>query len=273
MVLASNKVMDALKGIGLNLYERKLWVALLARGTSTAGELSEIATVPRSRTYDILQSLADKGFITAQPSKPLKYVAIAPEEALERANKKMEEDFQSVQERIEDLKSSPVIKELNEIFSKGLKVVAPEEFTGALKGKYSLHREMTSMFKAADKKINILTTSDGLNDLYESHYDILKKASDKGVDIKILANDTEKCADALKGLSGVAEIRNINDKQVPTSGRFTVVDSKELIFSLTDQKTVHATQDLAVWSKSEHAAKEVLEPLFKLAWNSSKAVS
>jgi len=36
-MLATPKVMDALKNIGLNLYERRLWVALLARGTSTAG--------------------------------------------------------------------------------------------------------------------------------------------------------------------------------------------------------------------------------------------
>lgn len=272
MALASNKVMDALKGIGLNLYERRLWVALLARGTSTAGELSEITSVPRSRTYDILQSLAEKGFVTAQPSKPLKYVAIAPDEGLERAKKKLQEDFKAVQERMDDLKSSPVLKELNEIFSKGLKIVSPGEFTGTLKGQYSLHQQLTTMFKDADKKINILTTSEGMNELAEHHFDVLKKASDKGVDIKILATDTEKCVDAIKTLGGLAEIRNVNGKEVPISGRFAVVDSKELIFSLTDHKTVHATQDLAMWSKSEHAAKEVLEPLFKLAWNSSKAV-
>jgi sugar-specific transcriptional regulator TrmB len=264
--------MDALKGIGLNLYERKLWVAFLARGTSTAGELSEIANVPRSRSYDILQSLTDKGFVTAQPSKPLKYVAMAPEQALERAKKKMEEDFKIAQDRMDDLKSSPVLKELNEIFTKGLKVVAPEEFTGALKGRYSVYQQMTSMFKEAGKKINILTTPEGLNDLHEHHFDILKKANDKGVDIKILANVNEKCVDAVKALNGVAEVRNVNDKEVPISGRFAIVDGKELVLSLTDHKTVHATQDLAMWSKSEHAAKEVLEPLFKLAWSNSKAV-
>jgi len=41
-----------LKDFGLNSYEAKLWVALLSRGVSTAGELSDIANVPRSRTYD-----------------------------------------------------------------------------------------------------------------------------------------------------------------------------------------------------------------------------
>ena len=36
----------------LNLYEVKIWTALLSRGVSTAGELSDIADVPRSRSCD-----------------------------------------------------------------------------------------------------------------------------------------------------------------------------------------------------------------------------
>jgi sugar-specific transcriptional regulator TrmB len=265
--------MDALKGIGLNLYERRLWVALLARGTSTAGELSEIANVPRSRTYDILQSLAEKGFVVVQTAKPLKYVAIPPEEALERAKKKMEEDIRAMQERIDDLKKSPILKELNDIFTKGLKLVSPEDMTGALKGRYSVYQQMDTMFKDATKKINIVTTPEGLNELFENHFESLKKASNKGVVIKIATTPGEKAAEAIKAFADIAEVRSVNEKEVPISGRFVIVDGKELVFGLTDSKTVHATQDLAIWSKSEHAASNVLEPLFKLVWNHSKPVS
>ena len=51
---------------GLNLYEVKIWTALLSRGVSTAGELSDIANVPRSRSYDILESLEKKGFVNSE---------------------------------------------------------------------------------------------------------------------------------------------------------------------------------------------------------------
>lgn len=268
-MLASVKVFDSLKNIGLNLYERKLWVALLARGSSTAGELSEIADVPRSRAYDVLQSLAEKGFVVVQEGKPIRYVAIAPEEALERAKKKLEEDFKTTQVRIDELKESIVLRELNEVHQKGLKLILPEDMTGALKGKYSVLQQSNSMFKDAKEKINILTTPEGLNEIFESHFEILKKAKEKGVDIKIATTSDEKNADAIKALSGVAEIRNIDEKEVPIVGRFAVVDGKELVFSLTDMK-VHSTQDMAVWSKSEHAAGGVLEPLFKLVWKNSK---
>jgi sugar-specific transcriptional regulator TrmB len=271
-MLASPKVFDALKGIGLNLYERRLWVALLARGTSTAGELSEIANVPRSRAYDVLQSLAEKGFVVVQASKPLRYVAIPPEEALERAKKKLEEDFKAMQAKIDELKESVVLRELNEIHQKGLKLISPEEITGALKGKYSVLQQFNSMFREAKEKINIVTTPEGLNELFSSHFDVLKKAKEKGVEIKIATQVDEKCTDAIKALSGIAEIRNIVEKEIPVAGRFVVVDGKELVFSLTDTK-VHSTQDMAVWSKSEYAAGSVLEPLFNLIWKNSKPIS
>ncbi|MEM5829150.1 MAG: helix-turn-helix domain-containing protein [Candidatus Aenigmatarchaeota archaeon] len=264
--------MEALRSIGLNLYERKLWVALLAKGTSTAGELSTIANVPRSRSYDVLQSLAEKGFVVVQSGKPLKFVAIPPTEALERVKAKIEEELKSKIERIEELKSSPVVKELNEIFNHGIKTIAPEEMTGALKGKYTLHQQLASMFKAADKQIAIVTTPEGLIELTTNHFENLKKAKEAGVSIKIATTGKEKANEAIKTLSTIAEIRVLDEKDVNLAGRFCVVDDKEFVISLTDTK-VHSTQDLALWSKSEHAAENILSPLFKLVWQHSKPIS
>jgi len=270
-MLASPKVMDALKGIGLNLYERRLWVALLARGTSTAGELSEIANVPRSRAYDVLQSLADKGFVVVQTAKPIRYVAVNPVEALERAKKKLEEGFRETISRIDELRKSTIMKELNSIFSHGLKLVAPEEITGSLKGRYSVYQQLDTMFRDANKSINIITTPEGLQELFTNHLDSLKKAKERGVKIKIATAGVEKSSDIIKTLNSVGELRSVDSKEVPIGGRFTVVDNNQLVFSLTDFK-VHSTQDMAFWSKSEHAAGNMLSPLFDLVWSHSKNI-
>jgi len=40
--------------------------------------------VPRSRCYDVLESLEKKGFIISKIGKPLKYIAVPPEEVVER---------------------------------------------------------------------------------------------------------------------------------------------------------------------------------------------
>lgn len=74
---------------GLNLYEVKIWTALLSRGVSTAGELSDIANVPRSRSYDVLESLEKKGFVVMKVGKPIKYLAVSPKEVVERVKKNL----------------------------------------------------------------------------------------------------------------------------------------------------------------------------------------
>jgi len=268
-MIGSSKAMDALKSIGLNLYERRLWVALLARGTSTAGELSEIANVPRSRTYDILQSLAEKGFVVVQTGKPIKYVAVPPEEAFERAKKKMEDDIREMQEKIESLKSSAMISELNGFYKKGIKLISPEDMTGALKGRHSVSQQLNTMFRDANQKIAIVTTPDGLEELAKKHMDVLRKAKEKGVEIKIAAT-LGKNTEAADTLSGVAQVRALDKKSTALSGKFFIVDGKEMVLSLTDS-SVHSSQDMALWSKSEYAAGSMLEPLFEMIWSNSKS--
>ena len=60
MIIKDDMLVELRRYFDLNLYEVKLWAALLSRGVSTAGELSDIASVPRSRSYDVLESLEKK---------------------------------------------------------------------------------------------------------------------------------------------------------------------------------------------------------------------
>jgi len=59
-MIVQKSLLLKLKEFGLNIYESKLWTALLSMGVATAGELSDVANVPRSRTYDVLESLEKK---------------------------------------------------------------------------------------------------------------------------------------------------------------------------------------------------------------------
>src|SRR5574343_1451046 len=95
----------------LNLYEARVWTALLSRGTSTAGELSNISDVPRSRTYDILESLEKKGFIVMKVGNPIKFVALKPEEVVERVKKNLVVEAHEKSRRLEQLKKDDVLDE------------------------------------------------------------------------------------------------------------------------------------------------------------------
>ncbi len=272
-MLASSEVMDALKSIGLNLYERKLWVALLAKGVATAGELSAIANVPRSRSYDVLQTLADKGFVIVQTSKPLKYVTVSPKEALEKAKEKLRESYQNNAERMERLQKSKLIEELDDIHKKGLQLLTPEDLTGALKGKYSVLQQVDSMLRDANSSVNIVTTPVGLNELFENQLGLLKKLKDKGVKIRIATKSDERNSEAIKAFSGIAEIKSISDMKVPLQGNFYVIDGKQLSMGLSDPENVHTSQQMMFWTKSKHAAENLGEPLFNLVWENSTSLT
>src|SRR6056297_1624158 len=98
---------------GLNLYEVKIWTALLSRGVSTAGELSDIADVPRSRSYDVLESLEKKGFVIMKIGKPIKYIAVEPNEVLERVKKNLVASTETHIKKLDELKQTDLIDELS----------------------------------------------------------------------------------------------------------------------------------------------------------------
>ena len=79
------ELIKKLKGyFDLNIYETKVWLALLSKGISSAGEIAEISGVPRSRTYDVLESLEKRGFVIQKLGKPVKYIAVKPEIVIEK---------------------------------------------------------------------------------------------------------------------------------------------------------------------------------------------
>src|SRR5574343_490458 len=114
----------------LNLYEVKVWTALLSRGISTAGELSNISDVPRSRTYDILETLEKKGFIVMRLGKPIKFVALKPEEVIERVKKNLVTSASEKSKRLEKLKGEEILDELNQLYTTGVKFVEPADLSG-----------------------------------------------------------------------------------------------------------------------------------------------
>ncbi|MBS3156326.1 TrmB family transcriptional regulator, partial [Candidatus Woesearchaeota archaeon] len=135
---------------GLNLYEVRIWTALLSRGVSTAGELSDIGNVPRSRAYDILESLEKKGFVVMKLGKPIKYIAVEPKEVVERVKKLVMEDAGESVKRLEELKTTDVLKELDLLHKQGIEFIEPTDLSGAIRGRHNIYAHMESLIKNAE---------------------------------------------------------------------------------------------------------------------------
>lgn len=251
----------------LNLYEVKVWTALLSRGTSTAGELSNISDVPRSRTYDILESLEKKGFIVMKLGKPIKFVALKPEEVVERVKKNLVKYAQERSKRLESLKEDEVLEELNTIFTKGIKFVEPTELSGSLRGRQNIYNHMDMMIREAEKTITMVTTPEGLNRKLEALMPSLDKCKKRGVKIRIAAPINNNNLKVAKELSKVAEVRDMKN----IKARFTIIDGNQLMFMLLDDEKFHPNYDIGVWINTEFFS-QALEQMFELAWKDMKVV-
>lgn len=247
-MLVEKDFLNKLRDFGLNTYESKIWTALLSRGVSTAGELSDIANVPRSRSYDVLESLEKKGFIIMKLGKPIRYIAVKPEEVIERIKKKVKEQTEEQLDIIEKLKSESVLDELTSLHNKGLGLVETTDLTGAIKGRRNIYNHLATMIKNAKKSITIVTSSQGVIRKKDILLRYLTKAKQKGVKIRIAA-PIEKQNKELKELAKIAEIKNTNLKT-----RFCIIDKKEILFMLMDDEAVHQNYDLAIWANTEFFA-------------------
>jgi HTH-type transcriptional regulator, sugar sensing transcriptional regulator len=253
------------KIFSLNLYEVKVWTALLSRGTSTAGELSNISDVPRSRTYDILESLEKKGFIIMKLGKPIKFVALKPEEVVERVKKKLLVITKERTERLENLKGDDILEELNNLFEKGIKFVEPSDLSGSLRGRQNVYNQLDMMIRNAESTVTIVTTEEGLNRKLEAIMPSLEKCKKRGIKIKIAAPINNNNSKIAKELKKVAEIRDLGDLKA----RFTIIDSNQIMFMLLDDQKFHPNYDVGVWINTEFFAS-ALEKMFELAWKDMK---
>lgn len=265
MIVKDDLLVELRRYFDLNLYEVKLWTALLSRGVSTAGELSDIADVPRSRSYDVLESLEKKGFVVMKTGKPIKYIAIPPSEVVNRVKKNMQIGAQEKIKRLESVRNSELLVELESLHTNGISLVDPSDLSGCLKGRHNLYNHLDYLIKNSKKSINIMTTDKGFMRKAEGLRGSLEKAKKRGVKIRIAAPMTKENKATKASLKGVAEVKHSSK----VSSRFVNVDGKDLVFMMLNDKDVHPTYDLGIWVKTPFFASS-MDHMFDHVWNNLK---
>jgi len=154
-MITDQETIKKIKSLGINTYEVKIWTALLSRGVSTAGELSDIANVPRSRSYDVLESLEKKGFVVMKPGKPIKYWAIPPKEVLEGVKEYIGKNTEKHISKIMSRTFGNLINILQKIHENAPE--GDENLIAVLKGHKNIQKHLEFLFKNAKNNILILT--------------------------------------------------------------------------------------------------------------------
>jgi sugar-specific transcriptional regulator TrmB len=226
----------------LNIYETKVWLALLGKGVASAGEVAEISGVPRSRTYDVLESLEKKGFAIIKIGKPVKYLGVKPNIILEKLKNNVRKDAEEKVIILTKVKGTDEFTKLEDLYNGSINPVKKEDITAALKGKSNISNYLREILQNAEKEVIICTNAEEINTkakLFKQTFDILKKANIK---VKVALSGDDRLIKQIKDNLG------IKVKKVDIEAKFFIIDRKEILFYLAKNSN---DEDIAIWLDSE----------------------
>ncbi|MBI2654312.1 hypothetical protein HYX02_05900 [Candidatus Woesearchaeota archaeon] len=233
-------LMDLKKHFKLNIYEVKIWTALLSRGIASAGELADISGVPRSRCYDVLETLEKKGFIIMKIGKPIKYLAVKPEIILERVKRNVVEEANDLVSQYESIKETEEFKELELLHKTGVQHVDISSISKSVVGRTAINRYIKDMLAKAKSSVVIVSNQEHV----ERHGKLLKNFmpsfARKSIKAKLYAPYNKSVS---------KKLQNIEHVEYNANSSFVSVDGKEMLFMVSNAN-VSPDFEVAVWIDS-----------------------
>ena len=237
-----NKIKDYFE---LNVYETKVWLALLGKGIASAGEVAEISRVPRSRAYDVLENLEKKGFAIVKLGKPVKYIGIKPRIILEKLKNNVQKQAEERLSSLMKIKETEEFGKLEELYKGGVSPIRREDISAALEGKSNISNYLREILQNAKKEVIICTNAEEIKSktkLFQQTFEILKKSNIK---IRFALSGEEELIKKIGTKFGM------KIKKVDLSAKFFIVDRKEILFYLS--KDVEK-ENIAIWINSDFFA-------------------
>ena len=252
-----NKIKDY---FDLNIYETKVWLALLGKGIASAGEVAEISGVPRSRTYDVLESLEKKGFAIVKIGKPVKYLGIKPKMILEKLKNNVRKNAEDRLVILSGIKETDEFVQLEQIYNDGVDPVKREDVSAALKGRSNISNYLRDLLQEATKEVIICTNAEEIKLKVKLFKETFDKLRESNIKVKVALSGDEKL------IEQISKILGMKIKKVNVSAKFFIIDRKEILFYLSQKSD---KEDIAIWLNSEFFS-EAFATLFESATGGNK---
>ncbi len=255
MILSQDVISRIKDYFNLNIYETKVWLALLGKGIASAGEVATISRVPRSRTYDVLESLEKKGFAIAKLGKPVKYIGIKPRIILEKIRNNIRKNAEERILNLSKIKESEEFEKLEQLYNSGISPIKRDNLSIALKGRANISSYLKEILKHTKKEVIIYTSVEYIKGRLKLFQKTLETLKNSNIKIKL----------ALSG--DIDSVRQIGDKlkirvkKADIDAKFFVIDRKEILFYLSKDDSL---EDTAIWINSDFFA-EAFATLFEKA--------
>ena len=247
-MLINEDTRDALREMGLNAYEIDAYIVLLECGQMTAMDVSEVAKVPYSKMYEVLNSLKEKGWIKSSESRPYKYYPVPPLEATRFTKLQLEDKYLNWE--------NTVSENLQPLYEKRELVERPDMLI--LRGQQAVLTKLEEVLKKAGAEI-VIAAPEFAKPLIAMAEPLLGSGLKKTVSVKLMAAGKKEDWLFLKKY-GLNELR-IRDHMF---GGGVIADGKEAMLFLGEDKPT-----LVIWSNHVGLVGFARE-YFQFLWDSSE---
>jgi len=268
--------------MGLNLYESRAYLALLAGKQLSAKRIGQAAMIPQSRTYDVLESLAAKGFALGTPSSPKLYTPVPFETVLPSHYKARKQEIQMEVAKVHE-EAQAKLDRLTSAFSglmDNLKTAAVSdirvpEAVWVVEGRDNIERSLVSMIRESKKDIMRITRPPELSSnyppdpfyLWMANWTYVREAVERGVRVRWLSLVRELPSYPGLGVTEPPERRFLG-RDEDIIEKFFLADDNGVLLNLYDPR-LSAFGSIAMLMHSE-AACSVFREHFDAMWERAK---
>lgn len=184
-----NEDIENLKKLGLTSYEARSYITLTSLISATADEISSHTKIPKSKIYNSLKSLANKGFIEIQQERPLIYTANPPLEILKKQKEELDNEIDELIDKLNSNYQSKIIQNpapiwkingIEDIIEKEIDMINRANHTIFMRIGFLFENELDQLLDALKRKsIKIKVV---LPMKWESKNEIAKKFEEEGIE-------------------------------------------------------------------------------------------
>ena len=153
----------------LGEYEIDAYLAVLEHGELTASEIATETDIPQPRVYDTVRSLSDRGLVELRESRPMKIVAVDPDEAFG------------------DIRSS-LSEMVDELEARYTAPTRDTEAVSLVKSRSTILRYLEEVIESAEYELAVSLTPD----LLRRFRDALERRIDDGVAVELLVTPASR---------------------------------------------------------------------------------
>ncbi|MEM5829368.1 MAG: helix-turn-helix domain-containing protein [Candidatus Aenigmatarchaeota archaeon] len=254
------EIFGILKQLGLREYEARAYTELILLGPSPANELSKATQIPRSKIYEVLESLISKQMVEVLEEKPKLFRAIDARVAIKGLIDEKEHELKFIKER-----ASNLISQLKAFERRGEEIEGIWEQNG--EKAIEVLNKLAEMLERANKYSISITRDFSLSPMLR---DVIKNCLRRKVKIMMIGMGITE--------DNFQRAKWYYDQKIPIKvfetkvhPRILVVDGREVAIRLDSNPTARKFKFKTIWS-NDPSFVAVIDSYMKNLWKIAKPV-